>query len=85
MAIGTKEDVLLLPIDEGTQFSLISSPEDNVGNRKPLEVAMQQVVVLDFPIMLATCPSNCSSNGNCTVFGDCICDEGFYGFDCSQG
>lgn len=82
---GSTNDVVILPLSEGTRFTLFSSSVDNVGNRRPLRNAMQDYVQLDFPIVLATCPSNCSSNGNCTVFGDCLCEDGFYGSDCSQG
>ena len=81
---GTKNDIVLLPLGESTQFSLLSTAVDNVGNRKPLGVAMQDIQELDFPIVIATCPNDCTNNGNCTVFGNCICEDGFYGSDCSQ-
>ena len=29
------------------------------------------------------CNNNCSMNGVCS-YGDCICDPGFYGIDCSN-
>lgn len=81
----TSNDIVLLPLEEGTQFSFISTAVDNVGNRKPLDEAMEDVMEFDFPVILATCPSNCSDNGNCTTFGFCICEDGYYGDDCSQG
>ena len=30
-----------------------------------------------------TASKGCSSQGTCTDFGYCICDDGFLGFDCS--
>ncbi|KAG2486864.1 hypothetical protein HYH03_014547 [Edaphochlamys debaryana] len=29
------------------------------------------------------CLNNCSSRGVCTLYGDCVCDRGFFGSDCS--
>ena len=85
VALGVKNDVVLLQLDEGTSFTFFSSPVDNVDNRAPLQVAMEGLTMLNFPIMLASCPNSCSGSGNCTVYGDCICNDGFYGSDCSQG
>ena len=82
---GSVDDVVILPLSEGTQFTLFSSSIDNVGNRGPLDSAMLSYVTLEFPIERASCPNNCSNSGNCTVFGDCVCEEGYYGSDCSQG
>lgn len=82
---GSRDDVAILPLSQGTQFTLFTTPVDNVGNRKPLEVSMQDSIEIEFPIVIATCPNNCSGNGNCTVFGDCVCDDGFYGNNCSEG
>lgn len=31
-----------------------------------------------------TCPNDCRDNGQC-VDGQCVCEEGFYGEDCSLG
>ena len=85
VATETSSDIVILPLSRGTQFTFLSSPVDNVGNRKTLKQAMRDLARLDFPIVMATCPNNCSDNGNCTVFGDCVCEDGFYGSDCSQG
>ena len=85
VALGVKNDVVLLQLDEGISFTFFSSPVDNVDNREPLQVALEGLTMLNFPIMLASCPNNCSGNGNCTVYGDCICNDGSYGSDCSQG
>lgn len=85
IASGSQNDIAILPLSQGTRFMLFTSPVDNVGNRETLESAMQDLVLLDFPIILATCPNNCSNNGNCTVFGDCLCEDGFYGMNCSEG
>lgn len=85
MALGTKNDVVLLQREEGTSFTLVTSSVDNVDNRKPLRLAMEEPIEINFPIMMASCPNNCSDSGTCTVYGDCICDDGFYGTDCSDG
>lgn len=85
MVTGTKDDIAILPLTQGSQFRLFSSSVDYVGNREPLAASMQDFVDLDFPVILATCANNCSNHGNCTVFGDCICEEGFYGENCSEG
>lgn len=85
VATETSSDIVILPLSRGTQFALLSSPVDNVGNRKTLKQAMRDLARLDFPIVVAACPNNCSDNGNCTVFGDCVCEDGFYGSICSQG
>ena len=82
---GTRNDIVILPLSEETEFTFFSSPVDNVGNRRALQSAVQDASQLTFPIVFATCPNNCSNNGNCTVFGDCVCDSGFYGGDCSEG
>lgn len=31
----------------------------------------------------APCPSNCSNRGSCLSNGDCQCQTGYYGYDCS--
>ncbi len=84
LALGTVDDVVLLQLDKGTNFTLFSSSVDNVDNRLPFQVAMEQHTQLNFPVVMVTCPEDCNGNGNCTVFGDCVCQEGFYGNDCSQ-
>ena len=33
--------------------------------------------------MRDVCPSNCSFHGKC-FYGTCLCDEGYYGIDCSN-
>ena len=82
---GSTDNVVILPLNEGTQFTLFTSSVDYVGNREPLAESMQAYTTLDFPISIIMCPNNCSNNGNCTIFGDCLCEAGFYGSDCSQG
>lgn len=82
---GSVNDIVILPLSEETQFTLFTSSVDNVGNRRPLRSAMRDYIQLDFPVVFAMCPRNCSNNGNCSVFGDCLCEDGFYGSDCSQG
>ena len=82
---GSKDNVAILPLSQGTHFTLFSAPVDNVGNRKPLEVAMAEAVEVEFNVVIPTCPNNCSGNGNCTTYGDCVCEDGFYGINCSEG
>ncbi len=82
---GSRDNIAILPLSQGSHFILFSSPVDNVGNRKPLERAMQDLVEIHFPIVVIPCPNNCSNNGNCTAFGDCVCEDGYYGSNCSEG
>ncbi len=81
---GSTDSIVILPLNEGTQFTLFSSSVDNVGNRQPLTQSMQDSVYLEFPIVGIQCPDDCSGNGNCTLFGDCVCENGHYGDNCSQ-
>ena len=75
----------MLPLSPGSEYTIFASTVDNVGNRRSILEDMQNVMRIDFPIVEVPCPSDCSNRGNCTQFGTCQCDEGFYGPDCSQG
>lgn len=78
------EDVFILPLSQVTQYTLFTSSVDYVGNRKPLNEAVLDFVEFDFPIVIDLCINNCSGNGNCTLFGNCLCEDGYFGNDCSQ-
>ena len=82
---GLTDDVFILPNSQATRSTFFASSVDNVGNRKPLSEAMLNSVTFDFPVVIGICSNNCSGNGNCTAFGNCICDEGYFGNDCGQG
>ena len=46
---------------------------------------METVIVIDIPVNEALCLNNCSNRGNCSNFGICLCEEGYFGRDCSLG
>ena len=85
VAISFRDNLIILPLCEEIEFKLFVSAVDNVGNRRPLEESIQDIVTFQFPLDLVMCPNNCSNNGNCTVFGNCQCSLGLYGDDCSRG
>ena len=58
---GSRYNIAILPLSQGSRFTLFSSPVDNVGNRKTLERAMQDLVEIHFPIVVIPCPNNCSN------------------------
>ena len=60
VALGTKNDVVLLPLDQGSEFTLFSSSVDNVDNRKPFVVSMEDSMEIRFPVIVVTCTNNCS-------------------------
>lgn len=77
---------MVLPLAEGTTHRLVASAVDNVGNRQPLiGDVMNNVIVVDIPLVVRPCVNNCSMRGNCSSFGICICESGYYGNDCSLG
>lgn len=84
--LGVTENVVVLDLPPGTQYKVFASAVDNVGNRRPLEEDVTEtVVVIDVPVNEALCPNNCSDRGNCSNFGTCQCEPGYFGSDCSLG
>lgn len=84
--LGTTEDLVILPLSQGSQHQLFASAVDNVGNRQPIGMGTpENAIVIDIPIVQVQCPNNCSLKGNCTALGVCLCQSGYYGNDCSLG
>ena len=77
----------MLPLADGSAHRLIASAVDNVGNRQPLigDVMNNNIIVIDIPVVVHPCINNCSARGNCSNFGICVCESGYYGNDCSLG
>jgi hypothetical protein len=77
---------VVLPLAEGTTHRLLASAVDNVGNRQPLiGDIMNNMIAVDIPLVVRPCVNNCSMRGNCSSFGICTCESGYYGNDCSSG
>ena len=86
LVLGSRDDVAVLPVMAGAQYKVVGVAADNVGNRRPLTTdSLSNFIVIDYPIVAALCPNNCSDHGNCSSIGTCTCEEGFYGRDCSAG
>ena len=83
--IGSRADVAVLSLPVGSEYKFFASAVDNVGNRRPLQEDMENLLLVDFQIVESFCINSCSQRGNCTEFGTCMCNSGFYGSDCSQG
>ena len=84
LVLGSKEDLIVLPLSSGQQYQLFTVATDNVGNQESLSEAMANMKTADYPTIVGICPNNCSNRGNCTEFSSCRCYAGFYGSDCSQ-
>jgi len=56
---------------------------DHVGNRQPMD--LNRVIKVDFTPPKPSCErlNNCSGHGNCSVLNFCVCEDGFYGVNCS--
>ena len=81
--LGVSDNVVTLGLSPGSQHQLFASAVDNVGNRQPMMT--DSFVVVDIPLLEGLCSNNCSLRGNCSTFGVCICEAGYFGNDCSQG
>jgi len=48
---------------------------------------MYSIDVVLHPDVAASCErlNNCSGQGNCSVLNLCVCEDGFYGVNCSLG
>ncbi|KAK3709146.1 hypothetical protein QZH41_018059, partial [Actinostola sp. cb2023] len=81
---GVTEDTAVLPLTPGRSYKLATASVDHVGNLQ--EIQFQRAILVDFPQIKGSCLhlNNCSNRGNCSMFNLCVCDEGFYGVDCSQ-
>ena len=76
------DNVVILALSPGSQHQLFASAVDNVGNRQSM---MDSFVVVNVPLFEGLCPNNCSLRGNCSTFGICTCEAGYFGNDCSRG
>lgn len=86
LTLSTPENVVVLALSPGTQHRIFASAVDNVGNRRPLEEdAMENSIIIDIPITEGSCTNNCFERGNCSRFGTCQCEAGYFGNDCSLG
>lgn len=52
---GVKNDIVILPLSGETEFTFFSSSVDNVGNRRPLQSAVQDTVQLNFNSISPLC------------------------------
>ena len=84
LQLDVAESVVVLPLSPGLQHRVLASAVDNVGNRQPM-MDLNNVVVVDVPLIERLCPNNCSLRGNCSTFGICICEPDTFGNDCSLG
>ena len=89
LLLGTTDDVIILPLPQGSQQKLFTAAVDNVGNRQAMpDIAATDsgnVITIDIPAIELQCPSNCSQRGTCAAFGVCLCQSGYFGNDCGLG
>ena len=81
--LGVSDNVVVLALSPGLRHQLFASAVDNVGNRQPM--MMDNFIIVDIPLLEGLCPNNCSLRGNCSTFGICMCEAGYFGNDCSRG
>lgn len=84
LQLDVAESVVVLAVSPGSQHTVLASALDNVGNRQPI-MDLNNMVVVDVPFYERFCSNNCSLRGNCSTFGICVCDPGYFGNDCSLG
>ncbi len=80
----SKADLIVLPLEPGSQYRFFTQAADNVGNQQPLDEAMENVMVAEYLTSVGVCPNDCSNQGNCSELNTCICEAGFFGSDCSE-
>ncbi|XP_068683141.1 uncharacterized protein [Montipora foliosa] len=80
---GITDDTTFLPLPSGKTYSLLSLAVDHVGNRQPMD--LNRVITVDFTPPKPSCErlNNCSGHGNCSVLNLCVCEDAFYGVNCS--
>ena len=81
--LDVAESVVVLSLSPGSRHRLFASAVDNVGNRQPM--MMDDAITVDVPLFADLCPNNCSLRGNCSMFGICTCEEGYFGNACNLG
>ena len=79
------DSVVILALSPGSQHRVFASAVDNVGNRQSMAEDLMNIIVVDVPLFEGLCPNNCSLRGNCSSFGICTCETGYFGSDCSLG
>ena len=84
LVFGITDSVINLPLAPGSTYRIIAIATDHVGNMQGVD-DMDNVFVIDFPLLTSFCPNNCSGSGNCTTLGTCVCESGSFGNDCSDG
>lgn len=80
----SRADLIVLPLESGSQYRFFTQATDNVGNQQPLDEAMENVMVANYLTSVGVCPNDCSNRGNCSELNTCICEAGFFGSDCSE-
>ena len=80
-----KSGVVVLALSPGAQHRIFASAVDHVGNRQSIPEDMKNILIVDVPLLQRQCPNNCSLRGNCSSFGICSCETGYFGKDCSLG
>jgi hypothetical protein len=75
--------VLTTPINLERMLGLSPGERVFVGVTSASGEEYAEVVIDSFSLSDRTCPSDCNDRGECAA-GQCFCEEGFQGHDCSQ-
>ncbi|KAL9963573.1 hypothetical protein ACROYT_G027096 [Oculina patagonica] len=80
---GITDDTTFLPLPPEKAYTLLALAVDHVGNRQPMD--LNRAITVDFTLSKPSCKrlNNCSGHGYCSVLNFCICEDGFYGVNCS--